>query len=119
MVTTFLICPQCGTQTLPQQTLCGKCGRQLTSCTVCGTTNIAGQKFCHNCGKRLTVPELSEVAIDERVLQWLAACKGGEISITRASQELKIERDRLMESLIRLRTKGKIEIDIPTSKADS
>jgi hypothetical protein len=117
--TGLLICPQCGTKTAPDQMVCGKCGKPLSSCTVCGTKNLAGQKFCHNCGKRLPVPEPSETTIDERVLRYLAASKGGEISITRASQDLNIDRERLVESLTRLRNGGKIEIDRPTSKADN
>jgi len=99
--------------------VCAKCKKALTSCAVCGTKNLAEQKFCHNCGKRLPVTEPLEAAIDERVLRYLAATKGGEISIPRASQDLGIDRERLIESFTRLRNKGKIEIDRPTSKADN
>jgi len=115
----LLICPQCGTKPAAEQTVCGKCGKTLTSCKICGTKNLAEQKFCHNCGKKLPVTEPPEAAIDERVLRYLAATKGGEISIPRASQDLGIDRERLMESFTRLRTRGKIEIDRPTPKADN
>ena len=106
MAATILVCPQCGTQTLRGQTFCGKCGEQLTSCKACGSTNLVGNAFCHNCGKQLTAP--AETSIDERVLKYLAASKG-EISITQASQELGIDRERLMESLSRLQAKGEIQ----------
>jgi len=76
------------------------------------------QEFCHNCGKRLRVPELSDAIIDDRVLEYVKASKGGAISITRVSEELDIDRERLMSSLSRLQTKGQIQIDA-ASKSDN
>jgi len=118
------VCPECGVVAVPGQAFCGKCGRRLVSCRTCGSTNLASSGYCHNCGKslaqlstpaRLAETETSPVAtqtpvmsFEDRVLKYLSDHQG-EISITRASQELGTNLQQLTDTLSRLQSRGLIQ----------
>ena len=101
----------------------------------CGVTNLTTAGFCHNCGKpilqqpqappvrtsgetakeprlpnapALTVGQVPVVSLDDRVLNYLSD-HHGEISITRASQELSINLQEITEALSRLQSRGLIQ----------
>jgi len=130
-------CPQCGLVTVPGQAFCGKCGRRLVSCKVCGATNLDSSGYCHNCGKSLSQqvqaparqpatpsqgvdstqsPDSKPVVISQtpvlspesRILDYLSE-HHGEISITRASQELGVNIQLLTDTLSRLQSRGLIQ----------
>ena len=139
-MTTKNVCPQCGLVAVPGQAFCGKCGQRLVSCRVCGATNLTSSGYCHNCGKSLSqtvqaperpVPafgqsaqeaplsstqkplvttQASVMSVDDRVLNYLSD-HHGEISITRASQELGTNLQQLTDTLSRLQSKGLIQRD--------
>lgn len=121
------VCPQCGTKAALGQAFCGKCGQRLVRCGNCGVSNLTSSACCHNCGKPLSLPSASsplsarEVAnnntttgvaplpnFEDRVLNYLSD-HHGEISITRASQELGISLQELTNILSRLQGRGLIQ----------
>ena len=130
------ICPQCGALVAPGQVFCGKCGQRLVFCKACGAINLTASGYCHSCGKPLVqvqtpigpiltsssskeprsparqsapiTPQTPITSVDEWVLNYLSD-HHGEISITRASQELSTSLQQLTESLSRLQSKGLIQ----------
>ncbi len=133
------VCPQCGTFAAQGLVFCGKCGQRLVSCKACGATNLISSGYCHNCGKPLSLEQVQAsvsaisapsqtakgtalsdttavpittqtpgVTVDERTLNYLSD-HHGEISITRASQELGTNLQQLTESLSRLQSRGLIQ----------
>jgi hypothetical protein len=101
----------------------------------CGVTNLATAGFCHNCGRQIlqqgpatpvrasgetkesrppnaTAPTVTQVpigvSIDDHVLNYLSD-HHGEISVTRASQELSINLQQITEALSRLQSRGLIQ----------
>jgi len=131
-MTTKNVCPQCGTAAALGQAFCGKCGRRLVRCGNCGLSNLTSSVYCHNCGKSLSQQParprspLDESAkevpgaltpnatrtpvlnIEDHVLNYLSD-RHGEISITRASQELGTNLQQLTDTLSRLQSRGLIQ----------
>jgi len=114
------VCPQCGTAAVVGQAYCGRCGERLIRCANCRASNLASSLHCHNCGKPFpprtetakdTLPNatrIPELNIEERVLKYLSDHRG-EISITRAAQELGMSLQELTGILSRLQSKGSIQ----------
>jgi len=126
-------CPQCGTVAQVGQNFCGFCRQRLTFCQVCSATNLAWSRFCHNCGKALGAPPAvregaprpsvpSQVPpartvktndeIDKLVMNYLQEHRG-EMSTSRASQELHISQVDLTQSISRLQGHGLIQREAP------
>jgi len=132
------VCPQCGLAAVPGQAFCGKCGSRLLSCKVCGATNLTSSVYCHNCGKSLSqqiqaparqvatpsqsvevtrlpstpkpiaISQTPVMSLETRILDYLSD-HHGEISITRASQELGVNLQLLTDTLSRLQSRGLIQ----------
>ncbi len=50
-------CAQCGTEVLPDDRFCPKCGSPLTiACGNCGRVARMGDQFCAHCGQTLSAP---------------------------------------------------------------
>jgi len=134
-MTTRNACPQCGVITVPRQAFCGNCGRRLVSCRVCGASNLASSGYCHKCGKSLlqvqvpaaiasnqkvdgtrapetpkpiVISQTPVLSIETRILDYLSE-HHGEISITRASQELDVNIQLLTDTLSLLQSRGLIQ----------
>jgi len=132
------VCPQCGVVAVPGQAFCGKCGSRLLSCKVCSATNLTSSVYCHSCGKSLSqqnqaparqvappsqniegtqLPSASKpvaisqtpvMSLETRILDYLSD-HHGEISITRAAQELGVNLQLLTDTLSRLQSRGLIQ----------
>jgi len=118
------VCPQCGTVAALGQAFCGKCGQRLVRCGNCGVSNLSSSGYCHSCGRALAQQPArpssplgdsakapgSLTNIDERVLNYLSD-HHGEISITRASQDLGMSLQQLTDALSRLQSRSLIQKD--------
>lgn len=125
------VCPECGTAAALGQAFCGKCGQGLVRCGICGVSNLTSAAYCHNCGKPLShwspvsppggsAKEVSSALtssittptpvlnLEDHVLNYLSD-HHGEISITRASQELGTNLQQLTDILSRLQSRGLIQ----------
>lgn len=134
-MTTKNVCPQCGTAAVPGQAFCGNCGSRLVGCRTCGASNLTSSVCCHNCGKLLSqqiqaparqvapsqgvegprspdtpvvISQAPVMSLETRILDYLSD-HHGEISITRASQELGVNLQLLTDTLSRLQNRGLIQ----------
>jgi hypothetical protein len=124
-------CPKCGTVAQVGQMFCGVCGEGLTFCHTCGATNLAWGSFCHYCGRALGIVRESNTAppipsqvplplprtneeLDNLVFKYLEE-HAGEISLSRASNELNISQLELTQSISRLQEKRLIQRDTAPS----
>jgi RNA polymerase subunit RPABC4/transcription elongation factor Spt4 len=65
-----LACAQCGTEVLPNDRFCPKCGSALTiACGNCGRVARAGDQFCAYCGQSLPAPAPAGQPVGQATVQ--------------------------------------------------
>ena len=113
------LCKNCGATNLLSSGFCHNCGNPLTQQPTARQPLVMTPSDVRN-GPRpperpisqlgQSTPQTTTVSVDDSVLNYLSDHRG-EISITRASQDLGLSLQQVTESLSRLQSKGRIQKD--------